>query len=166
MAIPYVVLLFWSAIPILDMHYTSCRLRCSFILKHKAHYNDVIMGVIASQITSLTIVYSTVYSDADQRKHKAPRHWPLCGEFTGDRPNSQLCGKCFHLMTSSWICIACYTTLDATRRKTIDHPRMWIQEKSVVICHVNRRYDWQKVPIMKPGNEIYCVKYRMPEKKI
>ena len=27
------------------------------------------MGAIASQITSLTIVYSTVYSDADQRKH-------------------------------------------------------------------------------------------------
>ena len=27
------------------------------------------MGVIVSQITSLTIVYSTVYSDADQRKH-------------------------------------------------------------------------------------------------
>ena len=35
------------------------------------HYNDVIMGVIASQITSLTIVYSTVYSDADQRKHQS-----------------------------------------------------------------------------------------------
>ena len=34
------------------------------------HYNDVIMGAIASQITSLTIVYSTVYSDADQRKHQ------------------------------------------------------------------------------------------------
>ena len=27
------------------------------------------MGTIASQITSITIVYSTVYSDADQRKH-------------------------------------------------------------------------------------------------
>ena len=27
------------------------------------HYNDVIMGAIASQITSLTIVYSTVYSE-------------------------------------------------------------------------------------------------------
>ena len=27
------------------------------------------MGAIPSQITSLTIVYSTVYSDADQRKH-------------------------------------------------------------------------------------------------
>ena len=35
------------------------------------HYNGVIMGAIASQITSLTIVYSTVYSDADQRKHQS-----------------------------------------------------------------------------------------------
>ena len=37
----------------------------------KSHYGDVIMGAIASQITSLTIVYSTVYSDADQRKHQS-----------------------------------------------------------------------------------------------
>ena len=29
------------------------------------------MGAIASQITSLTIVYSTVYADADQRKHQS-----------------------------------------------------------------------------------------------
>ena len=29
------------------------------------------MGTIASQITSLTIVYSTVYSSADQRKHQS-----------------------------------------------------------------------------------------------
>ena len=29
------------------------------------------MGAIASQIISLTIVYSTVYSDADQRKHQS-----------------------------------------------------------------------------------------------
>ena len=35
------------------------------------HYGDVIMATIASQITSLTIVYSTVYSDADQRKHQS-----------------------------------------------------------------------------------------------
>ena len=33
------------------------------------HYNNVIMDTIASQITSLTIVYSIVYSDADQRRH-------------------------------------------------------------------------------------------------
>ena len=43
------------------------------------------MGAVASQITSLTIVYSTVYTDADQENIKAPRHWPLCGEFTGDQ---------------------------------------------------------------------------------
>ena len=35
------------------------------------HFNDVPMDAIASQITSLTIVYSTVYSDADQRKHQS-----------------------------------------------------------------------------------------------
>ena len=35
------------------------------------HYDDVIMGVIASQITSLAIVYSTVYSGANQNKHQS-----------------------------------------------------------------------------------------------
>ena len=34
-------------------------------------HSDVIMGEMASQITSLTIVYSTVYSGADQRKHQS-----------------------------------------------------------------------------------------------
>ena len=38
------------------------------------------MGAMASEIASLTIVYSTVYSGADIKKNiKAPRHWPLCG---------------------------------------------------------------------------------------
>ena len=36
------------------------------------HYNDVIMGATASQITSPTIVYSTVYSDVNQGKHQSP----------------------------------------------------------------------------------------------
>ena len=34
------------------------------------YYCDVKMTVMASQITSLTIVYSTIYSGADQRKHQ------------------------------------------------------------------------------------------------
>ena len=38
---------------------------------HK-HYDDVTMSRMASLITSLTIVYSTVYSGADQRKHQSP----------------------------------------------------------------------------------------------
>ena len=35
------------------------------------HYNDVIMSMMASQITSLTTVCSSLYSDADQRKHQS-----------------------------------------------------------------------------------------------
>ena len=35
------------------------------------HYNDVTMSVIAFQITSLTIVYSSVYSGRVQRKHQS-----------------------------------------------------------------------------------------------
>ena len=64
---------------------------------NRQHYNDVLIGVIASQITSLTIVYSVVYSDADQRKHQSsaslafvrwihrwpvnsPHKWPVTGK--------------------------------------------------------------------------------------
>ena len=36
-----------------------------------SHYCDVIMGTIASQITSLVIVYSAVYSEVYQRKHQS-----------------------------------------------------------------------------------------------
>ena len=69
------------------------------------HYNDVIMSAMASQITSIAIVYSTFYSGAEQRKHQSsaslafvrgihrspvnfPQKWPVTR-------------KCFHLMTSS-----------------------------------------------------------------
>ena len=47
--------------------------RCRFETQRKLylHYNDVIMTTMASQITSLTVVYSIVYSDADQRKHQS-----------------------------------------------------------------------------------------------
>ena len=36
-----------------------------------------------AQKTSLTIVYSTVIQAQIKENIKAPRHWPLCGEFTG-----------------------------------------------------------------------------------
>ena len=69
------------------------------------YYSDVIMGAMASQITIVSIVYSTVCSRADQRKHKAPRHRHLWGEFTGDRwiplTKGQYRGKLFHWLTSS-----------------------------------------------------------------
>ena len=70
------------------------------------HYIDIIMTTMASQITSLTVVYSTVYSDADQRKHQSSTSlafvWGIHRDRWIPRTKGQLRGKCFHLMTSSW----------------------------------------------------------------
>ena len=61
------------------------------------HYGDVILSAVASQITSLAIVYSTVYSEAYQRSHQnsaslafvlgirrwlatSPKKWPVTWE--------------------------------------------------------------------------------------
>ena len=72
---------------------------------HLCHYGDVIMTTIASQITSLTVVYSIVYSDADQRKHQISASlahvWGTHRDRWIPRTKGQLRGKCFHLMTSS-----------------------------------------------------------------
>ena len=38
---------------------------------HKSHHDDVIMTMLASQITSLTVVYSIVDSGVNQRKHQS-----------------------------------------------------------------------------------------------
>ena len=72
---------------------------------YETHYSNVIMGAMASQITSLTIVYSTVHSGADQRKHQSSaslafvrriHRWPV------NSPHKwPVTRKCFHLMTSS-----------------------------------------------------------------
>ena len=50
---------------------STCAMYGGLHINIHAHYDDVIMSAIASQITSLTIVYSIVYSDADQRKHQS-----------------------------------------------------------------------------------------------
>ena len=48
-------------------------------------HSDVIISAIASQIIGVSIVCSAVCSDADQENNNALCHWPLLGEFTGDR---------------------------------------------------------------------------------
>ena len=50
------------------------------------HYGDVIMGAIASQITSLH--YSNVYSDADQRKNQSSASLALVGKIHREPVNS------------------------------------------------------------------------------
>ena len=83
------------------------------------HYSDVIMNTKASQITSLAIVYSIVYSGADQRKpsklrvtggiHQRPVKSPHKGPvkrkifpFDDVIMKGPVTRKCFHLKTSSW----------------------------------------------------------------
>ena len=65
------------------------------------------MTTMASQITSLTVVYSTVYLDADQRKHQSSASlafvWGIHRDRWIPRTKGQLRGNCFHLMTSSCI---------------------------------------------------------------
>ena len=58
------VKLYWYDVIFLTMVFGNCLSQLRF------HYDDVIMSTIASQITSLTIVYSTSYSGADQSKHQ------------------------------------------------------------------------------------------------
>ena len=102
---------------------------CSLPLSHQyqkfffhQQYSDIIMSVMGSQITSLTIVYSTVYSSTDQRKHqsstslafvKGIHRWPM-----NSRHKGPVMWKMFHLMPSLWnaiegctlsvLCCVCY----------------------------------------------------------
>ena len=71
---------------ILSAVYVICAVVC------KGHCSDVTMSTMASQVTSLMIVYSTVYSGADQRKHPLSAslaffvgNWPVTGEFPAQR---------------------------------------------------------------------------------
>ena len=63
------------------------------------------MGAMTSHITSLTIVYSSVYSGADKKKHQSSASLAFARGIhrspLKSRTNGQRRGKCFHLMTSS-----------------------------------------------------------------
>ena len=78
----------------------------STFVQSALHYADVIIIEMASQITSPTVVYSTVYSDADQRKHQSSASlafvWGIHRDRWIPRTKGQLRRKCLHLMTSSW----------------------------------------------------------------
>ena len=83
------------------------------------HYGDVIMGAIACQIASLTIVYSTVYSDADQRKHLSPASLAFVW---GNSP-VPVTREMFHLMTS-WP-ISTSTEAFSAMFTAVDWPLTW-----------------------------------------
>ena len=74
-----------------------------------SHHSDVIMGSMASQITSLPIVHSTVYSGAYQRKHQSSASLAFVPGIHRGPVNSPhkwlITRKMFPLMTSSWFCV-------------------------------------------------------------
>ena len=69
------------------------------------HYGYGIMSVMTSQITSLTIVFSIVYSGADQRKHQSSASvafvWGIHRWSVNSPHKEPAMRKMFHLMTSS-----------------------------------------------------------------
>ena len=69
----YIVFFFSNKTPLLTLLPLPHKIKTHEELRfeYDSHDSDVIMGTMASQITILTIVYSTVYSGACQRKHKS-----------------------------------------------------------------------------------------------
>ena len=78
---------------------------------HISHHSDVITGAMASWLFTPRFIQAQI-----KENMKAPRHWPLCGEFTGDRliprTNGQWRGKCFHWMTSSCQAMQCRAMIE------------------------------------------------------
>ena len=65
--------------------HSKCLLESQVLYFDSNHYTDVIMITMASQITSLTVVYSTVYSDANQRIHQSSASLVFVWEIHRDR---------------------------------------------------------------------------------
>ena len=115
------------------------------------HYIDVIMTTMASQITSLTVVYSTVYSDSEQRKHLRSASlafvWGIHRDRWIPRTKGQSRGKCFHLMTSSCFHVRC-SNFKFMRPMSVGHYRtiaMTSQEHRGVSNHLQFDYLWNSL---------------------
>ena len=50
---------------------TACYLKISFAITFQWHYNNVVMSEMVTQITSVSIAWSTISSGAHQRKHQS-----------------------------------------------------------------------------------------------
>ena len=68
-----------TSINISEMYPIVCK-ACPFLV-HNNCISHTLSTTMTSPITSLTIVYSTVYSSADQRKQQSSANSPVTGEF-------------------------------------------------------------------------------------
>ena len=119
------------------------------------HFTDVIMTTIASQITSPMVVYSTVYSDADQGKYQSSAPlafvWGIHRDRWIPRTKGQLRGKCFHLMTSSchqWI----YRSRVDSYHKTFRTTELWC----FLFCHTKHLVEQTVIGEIRRLNTRQC----------
>ena len=135
------------------IHDTSSPLLHHFCCMHY-HYDDVIMSAIASQITSLTIVYSIVYSDADKRKHQSSASlafvWGIHRDRWIPRTKGQLRRKSFHLMTSSCI-ITSALLCDQLNSSTLDKRPPFRKR-----CFLMHFREWKILYFEKNITEVCC----------
>ena len=110
-------------------------------------YSDVIMGTIGSQITSLAIVYSTVYSGADKKNIKAPRHWRLWPM------NSPHKWPVTRKMLPFDDVIMCYHDSGGMRKCCVAYQRTKRKQIKYEICEVNLSI---KIIDAHPHGTIWC----------
>ena len=113
-----------------DVHVIKCQ-QCIMA----SHYNDVMISAMASQITSLTIVYSTVYSSTDQRKHQSSASLAFergIHRWTVNSPHKwPVTRKCFHLMTSS-----CTENPHGQKYHTISYHVISIKSNQLIVAYI------------------------------
>ena len=124
------------------------------------------MTTMASEITSLTVVYSTVYSDTDQRKHQSSVSLAFVWEIHRDRwiprTKGQLRGKCFHLMTSSWELTSHKTVLRIHFIPHLSHTKINIYAHlytHIYIAHILiciYIYTYIRIPLQPDGEGLSC----------
>ena len=125
-------------------------------INSRTHYNDVIMNMMASQITCLTIVYSTVYSRRRSRKTSKLGVTGLCGGIHRWPVNSPHKGPVRREMFPFDDVIMYFCLIWAILRKRTavyqkfsvkDRNSNWIMKtsinetKSIALKSVRRRYD-------------------------
>ena len=110
------------------------------------------MGVIASEITSLTIVYWTVYSDSDQRKHQSsmslafvwgpvnsPHKWPVTRKMFPFDDVIMNCSDTIRIWIRVW----------TLRRHSIAHPNRWAMGCFLLGF-------WRKLTLLKWCYTVFC----------
>ena len=100
-------------------------------INNKVYYSGIIMSAMASQITSLTIVCSTVYSGADKKKTAKLRvtglsvvNSPITGEFPGQMASNTENVSIWwrhHVLKIVWWMIPCCTKKPTVKPVCNDH---------------------------------------------